>query len=518
MGLSALEFVNGALGNDFKKIEANNETRNLGLAQARRAEANAQSDQEIRNRSQKTQADYSDFLKNGGGLSSASTPASQTNSDDSARGLFSASTPSASVTPQPAASMGASTPAFSADVPSSFPGVGTTSTSTTQPAQQPAQSVSPSVGTSLQPQPAPATAQKTPQGSQAVPVSAPLAEAPSQSARLWQLREIARKNGDATTFDKATQDYTAAINAEKNNAADRALSALMTGDTAPAVAVYNKYVHDGLHVTDTKANPDGSYTFTRSDGPPVKMTRDEVGSLLAGVKNGSFYDQLLQKRIEGMDKADANIHEAGGKLPIEQQLENTKTDNKIREAGATGQAGKNAADAASSRAQAGLHAAQEELLKSGNGGLTLPQQRSNAEIEAARNAIAGLTPDEIAHRTARTTNTGRENPEFSEGLAKQVTLAARRKVGSDDQFDQQSTDGSSQVVLAGKPIGNWSDEQLQKVYGSASAAGKAKIDAEVMGRLFSKDSSMAGNTLGKQTPNGFEVIDKTGKLIGHYAK
>lgn len=468
MGLSALEIVNGALGNDFKKIEADNETRNIGLAHARRVDANEQATQQDVDRSRKTQTDYSDWIKNG-----------------------------TDATPQPAASMGASTPSLA------------------QPAQQPA-ATSASVGTSLQPQPAPAAIQKTPQGTQSVSAPNPT-EAPSQSARLWQLREIARKNGDATTFDKATQDYTAAINAEKNKAADRAMSALMAGNTAPAVDVYNKYVHDGLDVTGAKVNPDGTYAFSRSDDSTVKMTRDEVGSLLAGVKNGSFHDQLLQKKIEGMDKAGANIAEAAGKLPSEQALENTKTDNKIKEASATGKTMKNEAEAANSSSQARLREVQEELLKSGNGGLTLPQQRSNAEIEAARKAIAGLSSEEIAHRTARATNTGRENKDFDPGLAKQVALAARRKVGVDDSFDQQSTDGS-QVVLAGKPIDKWADEQLQKVYGGASPAGKSKIDAEVMRRLFSKDSAMAGNTLGKQTPNGFEVIDKNGKLIGHYSK
>lgn len=493
MGLSALEFVNGALGNDFKKIEANNETRNIGLAHARRVDANEQAAQQDVVRSRKTQADYSDWIKNGtdsqsvAGLGGVSPP---TTAPDQ----------SAPAAPQPAVGGLNGVPSY------------TTPTAADQLAPVAQQPAATSVGKSLQsqPQPSPAATQKTPY------VPNPT-EAPSQSARLWQLREIARNNGDATTFDKATQDYMAAINAEKNKAADRAMSALMAGNTAPAVDVYNKYVHDGLDVTGATVNQDGIYAFSRSDGSTVKMTRDEIGSLMAGVKNGSFHDQLLNKRIEGMDKAAAAGAEAAAKLPSEQQLENTKTDNKIREAGATGQAGKNAADAASSRAQAGLRAAQEELLKSGNGGLTLPQQRSNAEIEAARKAIAGLSSEEIAHRTARATNTGRENKDFDPGLAKQVALAARRKVGVDDSFDQQSTDGS-QVVLAGKPIDKWADEQLQKVYGGASPAGKSKIDAEVMRRLFSKDSAMAGNTLGKQTPNGFEVIDKNGKLIGHYSK
>lgn len=277
------------------------------------------------------------------------------------------------------------------------------------------------------------------------------------------------------------------------------------------VELYNEHVHDGRNASEIRYVDGNTLAVKFEDGAietrPMKMTMD----FLMQVQKPESMADIHLKKLEEQAKAD-------GALPSQQALDNTKTDNKIKEATATGQIRKNDADAANSRSQAGLHAAQEEFIRSGgNGGLTLPQQRSNAEIDAARNTITGLSSEEIAHRMARATNTGRENKDFDSGLAKQVALAARRKVGSDDQFDQQSTDGS-QVILAGKPIDKWADEQLQKVYGSASPAGKARIDFEVTRRLFSKDSEMAGNTLGKQTPNGFEVIDKTGKLIGHYTK
>lgn len=71
------------------------------------------------------------------------------------------------------------------------------------------------------------------------------------------------------------------------------------------------------------------------------------------------------------------------------------------------------------------------------GGLTLPQQRSNAEIDAARARITGLTPDEIKRKTANYTATGRENPEYDPALAKAVSLANRRKVGDDQDFDSR---------------------------------------------------------------------------------
>lgn len=117
--------------------------------------------------------------------------------------------------------------------------------------------------------------------------------------------------------------------------------------------------------------------------------------------------------------------------------------------------------------------------------LSLPQQRSNAEIDAARNAVSGLTPQEIQRKTAKTTNTGRENPDFDPTLERAVTLAGRRKVGSDDHFDG----------LQGQ-----------------HAAGD---DGDVTTR-FKSDQAMTGHALGKQTELGTEVLDRAGKLIGHY--
>lgn len=121
-----------------------------------------------------------------------------------------------------------------------------------------------------------------------------------------------------------------------------------------------------------------------------------------------------------------------------------------------------------------------------SGRLTLAQQRGNAEIDAARDAVAALTPEEIRRKTAKTTNTGRENPDFDPTLERAVALAGRRKVGADEHFDQR------QQAL--QPAGN---------------------DGDAMAR-FKADKSMEGHTLGKQTEQGVEVLDASGKLIGHY--
>jgi hypothetical protein len=73
--------------------------------------------------------------------------------------------------------------------------------------------------------------------------------------------------------------------------------------------------------------------------------------------------------------------------------------------------------------------------RASSGGLTAAQQRGNAEIDAARETVSGLSPQDIQRRTAKTTNTGRENPDFDPGLERAARLAGRRKIGDDEVFD-----------------------------------------------------------------------------------
>ena len=124
----------------------------------------------------------------------------------------------------------------------------------------------------------------------------------------------------------------------------------------------------------------------------------------------------------------------------------------------------------------------------GRGGLTAAQQRGNFEIDAAREYVSGLDPAEIRRRTAKTTDTGRENPNFDPALAKATSLAARRKIGDDADFDNRSN----------RP----------------QAA--PSIDRQDVAKRFRADRAMNSYRLGKDTANGVEVMDGTGKVIGHY--
>lgn len=143
-------------------------------------------------------------------------------------------------------------------------------------------------------------------------------------------------------------------------------------------------------------------------------------------------------------------------------------------------------------------------LASGAGGrannLTLTQQRSNAEIDAARDQVAGLDQAEIQRRTAKTTDTGRENPDFDPTLARASSLANRRKVGDDQEFD-----GRSGSVPTNTP-------EPAKV----AAPAAAQVNRQDVATRFRSDKSMNLNRLGRETPKGVEVLNSAGKLLGYY--
>ena len=77
-------------------------------------------------------------------------------------------------------------------------------------------------------------------------------------------------------------------------------------------------------------------------------------------------------------------------------------------------------------------------------------------------------------------------------LAKAVTLANRRKVGADDDFDQR--------------------QQPQQPAG----ANEHGYDRADVAQRFRSERAMDRHKLGNDTPNGVEVLDVSGKVIGHY--
>lgn len=119
---------------------------------------------------------------------------------------------------------------------------------------------------------------------------------------------------------------------------------------------------------------------------------------------------------------------------------------------------------------------------------TMSQESRNAEIDAARERIAGMDPAEIKRRTANYTATGRENPDYDPTLAKAASLAGRRKVGDDPHFDERQP----------RP------------------AGQHGYDRNDVASRFRAERGMDRYKLGEDTADGVEVLDAAGKVIGHY--
>ncbi|MHB1176515.1 MAG: hypothetical protein ACYCZJ_15470 [Sulfuriferula sp.] len=123
--------------------------------------------------------------------------------------------------------------------------------------------------------------------------------------------------------------------------------------------------------------------------------------------------------------------------------------------------------------------------------ITPAQDANNKEIDAARRRLTGMSADDVRRKTQPYTATGRENPDYDPQLAATARLANQRKVGDDQTFDEFS---------APKP----------------KPATPQTFDRQEVAKRFRYDKSMNAYKLGKDTPNGVEVLDKSGKLLGHY--
>lgn len=121
------------------------------------------------------------------------------------------------------------------------------------------------------------------------------------------------------------------------------------------------------------------------------------------------------------------------------------------------------------------------------GGLTLQQQRQNAEIDAAREALSGLTSEEIKRRVVKSTDSGRENKDYDPMLERAVRTASRRKIGPDDVFDSRP---------------------------GLQPAEPKKTPKQAALEALAANPNMAGFTLGEQTAKGFKVLDASGKHVG----
>lgn len=153
------------------------------------------------------------------------------------------------------------------------------------------------------------------------------------------------------------------------------------------------------------------------------------------------------------------------------------------------------------------------------GNLTQAQERSNIEIDAAREVVAGMDPAEIRRLTAKATSTGRENKDYRPDLARAAALAGRRKIGDDKWFDSRSkgTDLPGAAQQDSDPLGLRSNRLRFDAQGNrVPVASTPRADVADLANRFATDPTMKNMRLGALKPDGREVLDASGKLIGHY--
>lgn len=256
-------------------------------------------------------------------------------------------------------------------------------------------------------------------------------------------------------------------------------------DFSAALQEYNKNQEpfDDGYTFAAQSTPKGQVlNHINSDGKILGVYSKDDALKLYELGMSQKLKFLSPTYFAAAQKAQAEAHEKEADRKTKLDIANTYAGSRNYAADARYDA---AVDAADIRGDATVEAA--GIRGSLRGGLTATQERANLEIDAARETVAGLVPQEIQRRTAKTTNTGRENPDFDPGLARAASLAARRKVGTDDWFDKR--------------------QGQQK-----PAVGSDRAD---VGTRFTADPAMKGYALGKETPNGVEVL-KEGRVIGHY--
>lgn len=261
-------------------------------------------------------------------------------------------------------------------------------------------------------------------------------------------------------------------------------------DFATAIAPhYSKLIKDGKVLQPLA---DGSFSLTEND-PKANMTKvstlsaDDAAKYLSSSEmfmkaRRQMYEELAAVNPDFAAKADSML---GHELEASRDSRNFNY-KKDRDATADEQFGLTLDLHKKTAAENARHNKEMESYYRNKPQLTTPQQRINQEIQAARNAIAGMSHDAIRKRTQQYSATGRENPQYDPLLAAKVRQANRRKFGEDNNFP------------------------IDPAYENDSSD-----TGDVSGR-FSVDGAMKGMRLGSPTPRGYEVFDANGKLIGHY--
>ena len=289
--------------------------------------------------------------------------------------------------------------------------------------------------------------------------------------------------------------------------AQRAIAAGDYDGAIPFIQQLHGQFPDGKRA-QTEHVGDGQYRVTMIDEATGKPTGQRVmaaADLSRLAINALSPVKLVETTIAAQAKRDAEAASLNKSIQLEtlrQQGQDIRDDR--RDERLTKQL--NAMDGRLNR--------QLEMRERG-GGLTLAQQRSNFEIDAAREMITGLSDDDIRRRTTPTTATGRENPDFDPALARAAKLASRRRLGDDEWFDQRQGRQPSSS-FAGKPLNQLTDAQLEQFGRQAGNEGRLKIDSELARRSLAGMPGTEGFSIGQYVEGkGFQVLDASGKPVSY---
>lgn len=301
----------------------------------------------------------------------------------------------------------------------------------------------------------------------------------------------AMKNYQAAAMGKIAME-----NTERAEAARVAMAGVRAGKFDAFTQFFDTYIPDGSKVVSIKPLAGGKVEITReAQGKRLKPDVTTVNEMLVGIEAAvdprsawqmtiQLADRAMRERSEARaDRADgraAATHAAGApERAVAGQV--ARLQAKVLDT---------TAPAADREAAAAL-LQEHRAVTSRQPGLTAAQLRGNAEIDAAREAIAGLDPHEIRRRTTKTSDTGRDNPDFDPTIARAAQLAARRKVGDDGAFDDRQA-------------------------GPQRPPAPTMPDRADVAKRFRSDRAMNPYKLGKDTQHGVEVLDGRGQVVGYY--
>jgi hypothetical protein len=263
---------------------------------------------------------------------------------------------------------------------------------------------------------------------------------------------------------------------------------LMLGDYKGALgnwqSLYNKQLYNDGHTVKLTPLEDGKQVrsdFFDQAGNQVHSTTMPMDALARQAGMALSPEKLVEMRA----KQDSQREHDGSLLDRQLQLEGLRQKGQeIRDDRRDERVGMRI-DAQSEALDRRLAADAER-----RGGLTATQQRTNDSIAAARKQLAGMSADDVRKKTQQYEQSGRINDEFDAGLARAAKLATSRMFGEDPEHDRFS--GAK---------------------GKENAAANAKAETATR---FGADPAMKSYRLGAQTPQGHEVRDAAGKLLGYY--